>query len=713
MSQLLTQKQVQTSLKTKVLQIGVLAYRGISQALQMWEPTAQYLNNQFPEYTFKVTPLSFEQIYIKAAINKLDFVVTDSSVYVELETLYQFNRLATLKNLRMDKAYTLFGGVILRRSDRHDIQNLSDLVGKKFAGTNEHSLGAWQAAWREIKAAGINPYRDFLSLQFMGTHDAVVYAVRDGLVDAATIRTDVLERMAAEGKINLEEFEIINQQTQYVREFPFALSTRLYPEWAFAASRQVEQSLAERVAIALLQISILDPNASLAALSQGWTVPLNYGPVHECQKELNLGAYAGKNHINFDLAIKGSDDGLWNWNIETNEMFFSTRWKQMLGYAEHEITNHCQEWEQRVHPDDLEQVKLNIYNYLQGNNSEYATEYRLRHKDSSYLWILSRGILLRDVHGTPYQMAGSHSDITNRKLAESALRKSEASLKEKTLNLKNTLRKLRQTQAQLIQTEKMSSLGQLVAGIAHEINNPVSFIHGNVNHALEYMTNIIDLLNLYRHHHSQYHLEIEQKSQEIDLEFILIDLPKLLKSMQVGTDRITKIVDSLRNFSRLDEAEYKPVDIHEGLENTILILQYKLKGKTGDLNVEIIKEYSELPLVNCFAGQLNQVFMNILSNAIDALPKTTINPTIRIKTELVGDRVVIAIADNGVGITPDIQKRLFDPFFTTKPIGQGTGLGLAISYQIIVEKHRGTLQCFSELGKGTQFRIEIPLIKSK
>ena len=713
MSQLLTQKQVQTSLKTKVLQIGVLAYRGMSQALQMWEPTAQYLNNQLPEYTFKVTPLNFEQIYIKAAINKLDFVVTDSSVYVELETLYQFNRLATLKNLRMDKAYTLFGGVILRRSDRHDIQNLPDLVGKKFAGTNEHSLGAWQAAWREIKAAGINPYRDFLSLQFMGTHDAVVYAVRDGLVDAATIRTDALERMAAEGKINLEEFEIINQQTQYVREFPFALSTRLYPEWAFAASRQVEQNLVERVAIALLQISLLDPNAALAALSQGWTVPLNYGPVHECQKELNLGAYAGKNHINFDLAIKGSDDGLWDWNIETNEMFFSTRWKQMLGYAEHEITNHCQEWEQRVHPDDLEQVKLNIYNYLQGNISEYTKEYRLRHKDGSYLWILSRGILLRDVHGTPYQMAGSHSDITNRKLAESALRESEASLKEKTLNLRNTLRKLQQTQAKLIQTEKMSSLGQLVAGIAHEINNPVSFIHGNVNHALEYITNIIDLLNLYRHHHSQYHLEIDQKSQEIDLEFILIDLPKLLKSMQVGTDRITKIVDSLRNFSRLDEAEHKPVDIHEGLENTILILQYKLKGKTGDLNVEIIKEYGELPLVECFAGQLNQVFMNILSNAIDALPKTTMNPTIRIKTELVGDRVVIAIADNGVGITPDIQKRLFDPFFTTKPIGQGTGLGLAISYQIIVEKHRGTLQCFSELGKGTEFRIEIPPIKSK
>lgn len=255
----------------------------------------------------------------------------------------------------------------------------------------------------------------------------------------------------------------------------------------------------------------------------------------------------------------------------------------------------------------------------------------------------------------------------------------------------------------------MSSLGQLVAGIAHEINNPVNFIHGNVSYAFDYITNIIDLLNLYRRHYSQPHPEIKQKSEETDLDFILTDLPNLLKSMQIGTDRITKIVKSLRNFSRLDEAEHKHIDIHEGLENTILILQYNLKGKTGDLNVEIIKEYGDLPLVECYAGQLNQVFMNILSNAIDAFPKGLVNPKIWIKTELISDRVVIAIADNGTGIAPEIQKHLFDPFFTTKPVGQGTGLGLAISYQIIVDKHKGTLQCFSELGKGTEFRIEIPL----
>lgn len=442
MNHVITQRQVQILSKTKFLRVGVLAHRGIDQARQMWEPTAQYLSNQLPAYSFKFTPLSFEKIYIEAATNKLDFVITNSSMYVELETSYQLHRLVTLKNMRMGKAYTLFGGVIFRRSDRHDIQHLQDLVGKKFAGANEHSFGAWQAAWREIKAVGIDPHRDFLSLQFMGTHDAVVYAVREGLVDAGTVRTDALEQMAAEGKINLEEFEIINQQTQYAREFPFALSTRLYPEWAFAASCQVEQNLAERVAIALLQISQLDPNAALAAHSQGWTVPLNYEPVHECHKELNLGAYAGKNRINFDLAIKGSDDGLWDWNIETNEMFFSDRWKQMLGYADHEITNLHQVWEQLIHPDDVERVRSNIRKYLQGSISEYASEYRIQHRDGSYRWILARGVVLRDVHGTPYRMAGSISDITKRKLAESALRESEASLKERTLKLKNTLRKL-------------------------------------------------------------------------------------------------------------------------------------------------------------------------------------------------------------------------------------------------------------------------------
>jgi len=697
----------------KTLQIGVLAHRGVEIALQMWQPTADYLNKQLPNYNFAIAPLSFEEMWVSVAAGGMDFVVTNSSMYVEFESLYNLNRLATLKNLRMGRAYTVFGGVILRRRERTDIQNLTDLVGKNFAGANEYSFGAWQTAWREIKAVGIDPYRDFLSLRFSGTHDDVVYAVRDGLVDAGSVQTDTLEHMAEEGKIKLEDFEIINQQTQYGDEFPFALSTRLYPEWPFAASHQVDMEIMEDVAIALLQMAKLNPEAALAANSQGWTVPLNYESIHECQKELNLGVYTGNDRTNFDLAVKGSNDGLWNWNMETNEVFFSARWKQMLGYAEDEIKDDGQEWESRIYPDDYAQVQSTMEAYLQGGIAEYASEYRLRHKDASYRWMLARGTLLRDVHGIPYRMAGSHTDITSRKLAEATLVDSESRLKEQALDLEQALKDLQSTQAQLIQTEKMSSLGQLVAGIAHEINNPVNFIHGNVNYASDYITKLIDLINLYGKYNPEPAVEILNKINEIDLDFILMDLPKLLKSMQVGTDRIATIVLSLRNFSRLDEADLKAVNIHDGLDNTLLILQYNLKNKAGSIVIDIVKDYGDLPLVECYAGQLNQVFMNILSNAIDAFPKFAENSTIQISTKLIGDRVVILIADNGSGMTAETQKRLFDPFFTTKPVGQGTGLGLAISYQIIIEKHGGSLQCQSELGKGTEFRIEIPISASK
>lgn len=692
----------------KVFRIGVLARRGISRTLQLWQPTADYLSNQLG-YTFTITPLDFKQINPSVANGEVDFIVANSSLYIEFETLYGIKRLATLKRARRGKDYTVFGGVIFRRSDRQDIQTLQDLIGKNFAGANEKSLGAWQAAWREFHALGIDPRRDFLSLQFTGTHDAVVYAVRDRLVDAGSVHTDTLEQMALEGKIHLEDFEIINQQTQYGEEFPFALSTRLYPELPFAACRQVNNDISEQVAIALFQMNKLAPEVALAANSQGWTIPLSYASVHECLRELRLGIYAGKNELDFDLAVQGSNNGWWDWNIENNQTFYSTRWKEMLGYAEDEIANNISEWEQRIHPDDRNLCLETLQNYLQGKIPEYQLEHRLQHKDGSYRWIISRGKILRDIHGQPYRMAGSHADITKRRLAEDALRDSESRLKEQTLKLEKALQDLQETQTQLIQTEKMSSLGQLVAGIAHEINNPVNFIHGNVNCAHDYIDNLISLLNLYRQTYPQPAPEIIAKSEEIDLEFLLSDLPQLLKSMQVGTERIAKIVLSLRSFSRLDEADRKAVDIHAGIDDTLLILQYNLKAKGNASKVNVIKDYGDLPLVECYAGQLNQVFMNILSNAIDAFPKESENPTIRIKTELNGDRAIISISDNGTGMNSNVQKSLFNPFFTTKPVGQGTGLGLAISYQIVVEKHGGTLQCQSELDKGTEFRIEIPV----
>ncbi|MFP4007521.1 MAG: sensor histidine kinase [Spirulinaceae cyanobacterium] len=282
--------------------------------------------------------------------------------------------------------------------------------------------------------------------------------------------------------------------------------------------------------------------------------------------------------------------------------------------------------------------------------------------------------------------------------------------------LRNTLKQLQETQLQLIQTEKMSSLGQLVAGVAHEINNPVNFIHGNLEYALEYVDVLFAILELYQKQEITTP-EIEQLATEYDLDYIKTDLPRLLESMRVGTQRINSIVVSLRIFSRLDEAAVKAVDIHTGIDSTLMILQSRLKATSQRREIQVITEYSDLPEIECYAGQLNQVFMNILANAIDVLEETADsqkNLKIWIQTGRSHDnQIVIKIKDNGPGIPPETQTRLFDPFFTTKPIGKGTGLGLSISYRIVTEKHKGSLKCVSQIGQGTEFIISLPTQLSK
>jgi len=280
---------------------------------------------------------------------------------------------------------------------------------------------------------------------------------------------------------------------------------------------------------------------------------------------------------------------------------------------------------------------------------------------------------------------------------------------EKNMRLKQTLRELKRTQAQLIQTEKMSSMGQLVAGVAHEINNPVSFIYGNIDHARGYVEDLLDLIKVYQEEYPNPTVVISETIENIDLDFLVADLQKLLNSMKVGAERIGNIVLSLRNFSRLDESQRKQVDIHEGIESTLMLLHSRISGEEGTNEIMVIKEYGELPQVACFASGLNQVFMHVIGNAIDALQNEQ-SPTITIRTEVTGnDWIKITIADNGPGMTESVRQRIFDPFFTTKPVGSGTGLGLSISYQIVVESHGGQLNCVSGPGLGTEFRISIPI----
>ncbi|MEG4291106.1 GAF domain-containing protein [Microcoleus sp. C2C3] len=408
-----------------------------------------------------------------------------------------------------------------------------------------------------------------------------------------------------------------------------------------------------------------------------------------------------------------------------------------------------------IYTDDLTPCHREFLEDLQVRGSLIVP---LMGKDSQ-VW----GLLIAHECSGPRVWQTAEQELLQHLAAQAAIAIHQAELYQESLNaatadrvkaeqLAKTVIELHNTQAQLIQTEKMSTLGQLVAGVAHEINNPVNFIYGNLSHASEYTKDLLCLVELYRQHYPNPYPEISECSEEIDIEFLTEDLPKILGSMKIGVERIRQLVVSLRNFSRCDQAQKKGVDIHEGIESTLLILQHRIKAQSDRDTVKIIKEYGNLPLVECYASSLNQVFMNLIGNAVDALEMgkrervmnapslgasaaatysisqkqamepVEINgsteflipdfpyPCIRIRTEIIDEKTVgICIADNGHGIPKELISHIFNPFFTTKPVGQGTGLGLSISYQIVVEKHQGVLKCVSIPGQGTEFWIEIPL----
>ncbi|MEG4208955.1 PAS domain S-box protein [Microcoleus sp. S13_B4] len=389
-----------------------------------------------------------------------------------------------------------------------------------------------------------------------------------------------------------------------------------------------------------------------------------------------------------------------------------------MAYTGQSLEEATENWVSAIHPDDRP-ITAQAWMRAVEAKSLYEIEHRLRAADGSYRHFWVRGVPILAADGSIREWVGTHTDISERVQVLEALKQSEGQYRSQATELEKAVYELHQTQTQLIQTEKISSLGQLVAGVAHEINNPINFIYGNITHATQYATDLLGLLHLYQEKYPNPVPEIVEAAEDIEVDFLMEDFTKILESMKVGADRIRDLVVSLRNFSRLDESQMKRVDIHEGIESTLLILQHRIKANVLRPAIEIIKEYGNFPKVECYVGQLNQVFMNLLGNAIDALEEYnnahsskeiySHRNRIRISTSANSDTVTIRIADNGMGINQEVIHKLFDPFFTTKPVGKGTGLGLSISYQIIVEKHRGKLQCISTPGEGAEFVIEIPI----
>ncbi|MDJ1173828.1 PAS domain S-box protein [Roseofilum capinflatum] len=414
-------------------------------------------------------------------------------------------------------------------------------------------------------------------------------------------------------------------------------------------------------------------------------------------------------------AVEQSANGILITDLKGRIEYVNSQFTEMTGYTVQEVLGKTP----RIlnSGEQSKEYYQELWQTIQSGN-EWRGEFHNQRKDGSLYWAHATISPIFNADQKITHFLGIQENITARKQAESDLRESEYKLRQQTQELEKTLAELRQAQSQLIQTEKMSSLGQLVAGIAHEINNPVSFIYGNLGYAESYIKDLMSVIEAYQNSYPNPEQQVSETIEEIDFEFLVEDLAKILQSMKEGANRIDAIVSSLRTFSHIDQVGIKAVDIHQGLDSTLTLLQCRLQGDENRREIQLKKQYGKLPLVECYPDQLHQVFMNLIMNAIDAIEERDRSSDnvqsylgeISIITRTIGDRSVqISIIDNGIGIKESIKPRLFDPFFTTKDVGQGTGLGLSISYQIITEQHQGTIECLSKVSEGIEWVITLPV----
>ena len=687
----------------QIIRIGALSHRGDEVTRQMWSSTAQYLTNTLDSYRFEIVPLDFAEIEPAVSNRDVDFLLVNSGIYVNMEVRHRVSRIVTMNNRLGNYPLNVFGGVIFTRSGRQDINSINDLRNKNFLAVDKTSLGGFQMAWGVMhKQKKMNPYKDLASLSFAGTHDKVVMAVKEGRVDAGTVRSGILEKMAAQGDIMLSDFKIIHPVIY--DGFPYIHSTPLYPEWPFSKLKHTTNELAQKVAVALLNLN----SSNVLEINQyaDWTVPLDYQQVHELFKELKLSPYEQQGRFTLldavkkywqgilamvlflvmltimstwvsrlnaqlkkskrsleyqhDLVLNSVCDGIYGVDLNGNCTFMNrsmiklTGWKQedFLERNQHQLLHHS-------HEDGTphKQEDCPVYLTFRDNQPRFITDDSFWKKDGSRFPVEYSSTPMRDHNGDTIGSVVVFRDISERKQAE------EESIRH---------------QKELTHMARLNTMGEMASGIAHELNQPLTAIATNAFAGIQ----ILESGNV-----------VTDK---------LIDV---METIGLQAEHSGEIIRQLRQFVRKEQPERSNININELIEEVLLFI----KREALKAGIKIIRKMdNEICEVLAQPIQIEQVLLNLMKNSIDAMQNVSSeNRRLTISTEMAGDNaLVVTIEDTGPGIDEKIKDGLFDPFVTSKD--NGLGLGLSIS-QGIIESHQGNLYLHSSDSSGTVFRFALPV----
>ncbi len=728
--------------------IGVLAKRGATRVMDQWGPTAEYLNWMLPDIHFSIVPLDFDAIYPAADNLEIDFILTNSAYSVGLAYHNNIQRILTLKNKRANRETSRFGGVIFTRKDNTDINTLKDLRGKDFMAVDKRSFGGWLMAQYHMKKQGIQVPDEFRSLQYGGTHDAVVFAVENGKVDAGTVRTDTLERMSLEGKTDINKFKIIDAKSE--ADFPFQLSTDLYPEWPLAVLPHVDEKISKRVTIALLQLSP-EHEAAITGGITGWVTARDYANVRQCLQSLRFHPFEEYGVISWQESMRQ------HWRLYVILSFIllallsftiivillNRRLKSTMMQLDNELLNN-----KRL-SDNLQKFKLTLDQTL--DCVFMFDPVTLRYIYANQGAVDQVGYSLNELLSmTPLDLKPDLSEEQFRKLLAPLTQDQKKSITYTTTHLnKNGTsipveilqqyvelskgenrfisivrdistrlqegREKEKLQSQLLHAQKLESVGQLAAGISHEINTPCQFIGTNINFFGEACEDLASFMTAIQNIADDAPEEVQKKInaalEDLDWDYLSSELPDAISQSLEGINRVTSIVQAMKEFSHPGSKEKTPQDLNKIINTTVTIARNEWKY-VAEVEMDLDPDLPPAPLL---ADEIGQVILNMLVNGAHAIAQRLgDNPQeekglIHLATKATDDSVILCISDSGAGIPIEAQPRIFDPFYTTKMVGKGTGQGLAISHTVVVDKHGGSITFTTEKNKGTTFIISLPL----